>query len=448
MPWPTLLLLLLGCATAQEKQCDDGETTQLVFPPLPTDAAVASVLNDIHQHTTAAVCTAQTVRPWPLSSTLAQPTCKLAWLQELTLLLSCRMQANAVVAYLGGDDDLQACKMQGLWGKILRLAGAHAAAFAAGRSLLLPTPDSWVGGCEGGSGWPCYFEPPVARDACSLSTLGLDAALADRPDKVWSGSGWAPWSRDTPDDSTALPKPVLWSACGNQMKKYGGGAPHDHHSNDFWPMAPRPPLSRAHASVPVTAWQAAFLRDLTRQPTERTRAYVDRVAAGLGWQSPWSSGFAHDGHQYSGVIGLQIRRGDKYQAGKSAGQDQLSDLQAFQQVFLPAVLRLRDQRFGDSSVAAPPRVFLATDSRLIVQHVMEENGGVVRGLQFAVAGYASVEDGGERLSPNQSPQVPRDVWMRGAKGWGTGEYAINFHVAHSLVGSAFNKLYGMSSVRL
>ena len=82
MPWPALLLLLLllGCAMAQEKQCDDGETTQLVFPPLPTDAAVASVLNDIHQHTSAAVCTAQTVRPWPLSSTLAQPTCKLAWL--------------------------------------------------------------------------------------------------------------------------------------------------------------------------------------------------------------------------------------------------------------------------------------------------------------------------------------------------------------------------------
>ena len=64
MPWPALLLLLLlllGCAAAQEKQCDDEETTQLV----PTDAAVASVLNDIHQHTSAAVCTAETVRPWP-----------------------------------------------------------------------------------------------------------------------------------------------------------------------------------------------------------------------------------------------------------------------------------------------------------------------------------------------------------------------------------------------
>ena len=328
--------------------------------------------------------------------------------------------------------------MQVLWGKILRLAGAHAAAFAAGRSLILAAPDSWVGGCEGDSGWSCYFEPPVSRDACSLSTLGLDPALADRPDKVWSGSGWASWSRDTPSDSTASPKPVLWSACGNQMKKYGGGAPHDHHSNDFWPMAPRLPLSRAHSGVPVTAWQAAFLRDLTKQPTARTRSYIDRVVAGLGWQSPWSSGFAQAGHQYARVIGLQIRRGDKYQAGKSAGQDQLSDLQAFQQVFLPAVLRLHDQQFGDSSAAvagdrtAAPTVFLATDSRLIVQHVMQDNGGVVRGLRFAVAGYASVEDGGERLSPNQSPQVPRDVWMRGAKGWGSGEYDVDFHDCCSL----------------
>ena len=52
-----------------------------------------------------------------------------------------RTQGNAVVAYLGGDDDMQACKLQGLWGKVLRLAGAHAAAFAAGRILVLAAPD-------------------------------------------------------------------------------------------------------------------------------------------------------------------------------------------------------------------------------------------------------------------------------------------------------------------
>jgi hypothetical protein len=335
-----------------------------------------------------------------------------------------------VIAYLGGDADLQACKLQGLWGKVLRLAGAHAAAFAAGRSLVLAAPDSWVGGCEDSSGWTCYFETPKSRKACSLSALGLAGTLAESPDLVWSDSGWTAWGHDVPRDSASSGTPVLWSACGNQMKKYAGGAPHDHHSNDFWPMAPRAPLSRAHADVPVTAWQAAFLRDLTSQPTARTRAYVDRIAAGLGWQSPWSTGFALEGHEYSRTIGLQIRRGDKYQAGKHAGQDQLSDVEAFEQVFLPAVQKLRAQQFGSIAAVADDgnaatTVFLATDSRLIVQHVMDENGGVVDGLRFAVAGYASVEDGGAMLQPKESPQIPRDVWMRGAKGWGTGEHHLS-----------------------
>lgn len=217
------------------------------------------------------------------------------------------------MAYLGGDDDLQACKLQGLWGKALRLAGAHAAAFVAGRTLVLAAPDPWVGGCTGGGGWGCYFNPPIRRDDCSLTTLGLSAAAAASPEKVWGESGWAPWGRDSA--STSPSQPVLWSACGNQMRKYSdGGAPHDHHSNDFWPMAPRAPLSQAHVNVPTTAWQAAFLRDLT-QPTAETRRYIDSVASGLGWQSPWSSGFAFEGHQYHRTIGLQIRRGDKYQGG-------------------------------------------------------------------------------------------------------------------------------------
>ena len=58
------LLLLLGCAAAQANQCNEDEATQLLlFPPLPTDDAVASVLNDIHQRSSTAVCTPQTVRP-------------------------------------------------------------------------------------------------------------------------------------------------------------------------------------------------------------------------------------------------------------------------------------------------------------------------------------------------------------------------------------------------
>lgn len=206
-----------------------------------------------------------------------------------------------------------------------------------------------MGGCDGAAGWGCYFEP-VSR--CSLAALGLSGQAAATPEKVWSESGWKPWQRDN-----AAEQPWLWSACGNQMNKYAAKkpgqqapAPFDHHSNDFWPMAPKPPLSIAHRGVSATAWQAAFVRDLTLRPTALTRGYIDNVAAGLGWQSPWSSGFALEGHEYRTTIGLQIRRGDKYQAGKHKGQDELSDVEAFEQVFLPAVQRLASRSYGEGEL--------------------------------------------------------------------------------------------------
>ena len=59
--------------------------------------------------------------------------------------LGCTDSTPAVVAYLGGDADLQACTMQGFWGKALRLAGAHGTAFAEGRRLVPAAPDAWIG---------------------------------------------------------------------------------------------------------------------------------------------------------------------------------------------------------------------------------------------------------------------------------------------------------------
>jgi len=264
---PLVLALASTLTVAQEEQsCNDEDARLPQLPLAPVDLTVASVLADVRSLAAAAACT-------PL-------------------------QGAAVVAYLGGDDDLGACKMQGLWGKVLRLAGAHAAAFSVGRTLVLASPDPWVGGCDddagAGGGWGCYFEP-VSR--CTLADLGISGEAAASPEKVWDESGWKPWQRDN-----AAEQPWLWSACGNQMNKYAAKkpgqqapAPFDHHSNDFWPMAPKPPLSNAHRSVSASAWQAAFLRDITIRPTALTRRYIDNAVAGLGWQSPWSSGFALEG---------------------------------------------------------------------------------------------------------------------------------------------------------
>ena len=84
-----------------------------------------------------------------------------------------------------------------------------------------------------------------------------------------------------------------------------------------------------------------------------------RCAGSLGWEPP------APGVEYAGVIGLQIRRGDKYHGGARPGQDQLSDVEAFEQVFLPALQRVHARRGAEQSV-----IFLATDSSLIIKHVM------------------------------------------------------------------------------
>jgi len=245
---PPLLFLLAACRSSSHAAEEDQADEACAEPPqgaTSLDPAVAAVLADVRALQRSAPCSAAA--------------------------------GAAVVAYLGGDDDLMACKMQGLWGKALRLAGAHAAAFASGRATVLADPDPWIG-CEQGGGWGCYFEPV---SPCNLTALGLSPAESATAEAVWGSSGWRPWSRKKPPDPN---RPVLWSACGNQMNKYGARppqqqapAPHDHHSNDFWPMAPARPLAAAHAATAVSAWQAAFLLDLT-QPQPHTRRYIDALA--------------------------------------------------------------------------------------------------------------------------------------------------------------------------
>ena len=90
--------------------------------------------------------------------------------------LGCDTSTRAVVAYLGGDSDLQACKMQGFWGKSLRLAGAHASAFADRRRLVLATPDPWIG-CLDGGGWHSYFESSGGGTWLQPSAFGLHFGL-------------------------------------------------------------------------------------------------------------------------------------------------------------------------------------------------------------------------------------------------------------------------------
>ena len=253
---------------------------------------------------------------------------------------------RAVLAYLSGDDDLPACTKQGLWGKALRLAAAHAAAFKAGRQMVqtpsqplspththhphtctlrsfathslsrpttqvLPDDDGrWVGSCSSRAGWRCYFD---SAGCTSAALLGHESAAAADPTaaKLWAGgaawgvrpaaAGWAV------ADSRAV---VVWSACGNQMNKHAGRpAPGDHHSNDFWPTGGQ---YGAPAGTDPTAWQAAFLRALTR-PTAATVAFVGRVRQAAGWGQIGDDPAA--GFGAKAVVGLQVRRGDKYWSG-------------------------------------------------------------------------------------------------------------------------------------
>ena len=72
---------------------------------------------------------------------------------------------------------------------------------------------------------------------------------------------------------------------------------------------------------------------------------------------------------------------------------------AFEQVYLPAVQRLYARRFATASPKEEATVFLATDSKLIVRHVMEENKGVVGGLRFAAAGYGADGNRSSQTAP-------------------------------------------------
>jgi hypothetical protein len=181
---------------------------------------------------------------------------------------------------MGGDADLAPCGKQGLWGKVLRLAGAHAAAFAEGRRLVAADADWWVGSPELGSGgWPIYFETPAGGavgERCNSTALGLPERLAGVGDSsVWAAPGqqelgWEPWAGGGGGGGGGGARVVLWSACPHQNIRYRGSAPGDQHTNDFWPLAPQGPPP-GHSAHSLTSWQAAFLADLLARPTPLTR---------------------------------------------------------------------------------------------------------------------------------------------------------------------------------
>ena len=97
-----------------------------------------------------------------------------------------------------------------LYRKALRLAGAHAAAFASGRTTVLADPDPWIG-CEQGGGWGCYFEPV---SPCNLTALGLSPAESATVEAVWGSSGWRPSSGSTPTGIGGWRLPA-WSRTGS-----------------------------------------------------------------------------------------------------------------------------------------------------------------------------------------------------------------------------------------
>ena len=57
-----VLVLLVSCAFSQEQQCDEEDAAEALVAPPATDAAVASVLNEIRQRASTAACTPLAVR--------------------------------------------------------------------------------------------------------------------------------------------------------------------------------------------------------------------------------------------------------------------------------------------------------------------------------------------------------------------------------------------------
>ena len=90
---------------------------------------------------------------------------------------------------------------------------------------MLPAAEpGWVGSCENGAGWRCYFEPlePTAAGGASGDADAKCAAAmlaASDSSALWtSGAAWGLAARGGVEAS-ARPV-VVWSACGNQMQVF------------------------------------------------------------------------------------------------------------------------------------------------------------------------------------------------------------------------------------
>eukprot|EP01062_Namystynia_karyoxenos_P030383 TRINITY_DN22710_c0_g4_i1.p1 TRINITY_DN22710_c0_g4~~TRINITY_DN22710_c0_g4_i1.p1 ORF type:complete len:397 (+),score=83.03 TRINITY_DN22710_c0_g4_i1:76-1266(+) len=206
---------------------------------------------------------------------------------------------------MGGDG-------QGLFGKLLRVAGALGHAAASGLRIR-PDPERfWVhvsdgrAGC-GGGGLRCFS---AAFPEC-------------------------------PAEGEAEPR-LLWSACASQnmavYHRQGHVLPSDGGSNDFFG---RPPADWAESAL---AWQALLFAFALR-PQPWLAAHVAAARTRMAWPD-------------APVVGVQVRRGDKYLTGR------MRDREVWHTVFLPAV------EWVARSTGAQ-HVFLATDSSAVAREAAE-----------------------------------------------------------------------------
>ena len=129
-------------------------------------------------------------------------------------------QRRYLVLRMGGAP--QACRAQGTWGKMMRIASAAAWAAAQPRAVVLSDADNWVNAdpaaCAAG-GLSCYVRAPDAgASGCGAGLAALAACAGSRARErlpVTATGRDADADADTPT--------VHWSACMHENQKRLGG---------------------------------------------------------------------------------------------------------------------------------------------------------------------------------------------------------------------------------
>ena len=353
---------------------------------------------------------------------------------------------------MGGDP--QACRAQGNYGKMMRIASAVAWAASKGRAVVFSDADNWVNvdprRCAEG-GLTCYVRAPDAgASGCGAALTALMAC--DGTDEHFPVT-------------VSEARVVQWSACMHQNRARLGGPKHPKGDSNL----PRDPGTNTWFGTPyakdirlpegsrfATAMDAATaLWPDEGKPDPEAAAAVERsgvevkrwstmaasqLRGGYDHAAGWLAGNAlaflllgragKDGGIVGGIresvkehvaaahaawareaaadagehapcaAGIHVRRGDKYRRHSE-------DVAAFRTHYLPAVKRvLRLDAAGEKKTGVR-RVYVATDSTRLARWIESHP---LHGLHYDGGGAA---EAGPRLRLLVAPGTPRDAWQYG-----------------------------------